>query len=56
MLGEIGEKVDKLTKIVDKHEYQINNQTINKADEITKIVLNQVRQNLPNFTTNSDVY
>jgi hypothetical protein len=56
MLGEMGEKVDKLTKIVDKHEYQINNQTINKADDITKIVLNQVRQNLPNFTTNSDVY
>ena len=44
--------------MVERHEFQINSQinSLGKTDDLTKAVLNQIRQTLPNLSTNNDVY
>ena len=57
-LAEINEKVDQLSRVAERHEFQINSQMSNvgKTDELAKAVLNQIRHTLPNLSSNNDVY
>ena len=50
--------MDRIMKIVDKHDYQLRSQmnSLPKIDELTKSMMNQVRQSLPSFSSNNDVY
>lgn len=50
--------MEHLGRIVDKHEHLLNaqNDAATKADQITKTVLNQIRQSLPSLNNSNDVY
>ena len=46
--------MDKLTRAVDKHEFQLSSLTI--EGEFSKRVMTEVKKNLPAFTGGNDVY
>lgn len=51
-LHEIYEKLDKLGRAVDKHEFQLSSLTI--EGEFSKRVMNEVKKNMPVFTGGND--
>lgn len=55
---QLNEKMDRIMKVVDQHDCQLRSQanSLPKADELTKSILSQVRQSLPSFSSNDDVY
>lgn len=57
-IGEINEKMQKLNRLVEKHESQLSGQGSGsgKADELTETVMNKLRQNVPLFSNSNDVY
>lgn len=53
-LHEIYDKLDKLGRAVEKHEFQLSSLTI--EGEFSKRVMSEVKKNLPAFTGGNDVY
>lgn len=53
-IQDINEKLEKMSKTVDKHETQLGSFSI--ESDISKKILNEIRQSIPLVTGNNDVY
>ena len=53
-IQDLNEKIDKISRTVDKHEGQIN--TFIAEGDSSKKILNEIRQNMPSFSGNNDVF
>lgn len=53
-MHDLFEKIDKLTRTVEKHEFQLSSLSI--EGELSKRVMSEVKKNLPVFTGGNDVY
>ena len=45
IIGQMNERIEQLSKIIDKHEYQLNTQVNGaiKPEELSKSIIHQIR-------------